>query len=225
MPVKVTVMAYKAIIAGASGLIGSNLLTILLQQQQYSEVVVLVRKALPIRHPKLVQLIINFDDLDKYANAINGHALFSCLGTTRSQTPDTDEYRKIDHDYPVKLAQLAKNGGVKHFHFISAIGADRSSANSYLKLKGEVEHDIEMIGIPVLHIYRPAILNGERNTSRPAEKIFNFIFDIVNPLLIGGLKKYQSIKAPVLAWAMYKKSLDDTEGTFIHTTDKIKQIK
>lgn len=218
-------MAYKAIIAGASGLIGSNLLTILLQQQKYSEVVVLVRNALLITHPKLVQLIINFDDLNKYANAINGHALFSCLGTTRSQTPDTDEYRKIDHDYPVKLAQLAKNGNVKHFHLISAIGADKSSANSYLKLKGEVEHDIEMIGIPVLHIYRPAMLNGERSISRQAEKIFNFIFDIINPLLIGGLKKYQSIKAPVLAWAMYKKSLDDTEGTFIHTTDKIKQIK
>lgn len=218
-------MAYKAIIAGASGLIGSNLLTILLQKQQYSEVIVLVRKALPITHPKLEQLIINFDELDKYAPVINGHVLFSCLGTTRAQTPDNHEYRKIDHDYPVKLAQLANSGGIKHFHLISAIGADRSSSNSYLKLKGEVEHDIEMVGIPILHIYRPAMLNGERNTSRPTEKLFNFIFDIVNPLLIGGLKKYRSIKAPVLAWAMYKKSLDDAEGTFIHTTDKIKQIK
>lgn len=225
MQINAGIMAYKAIIAGASGLIGSHLLTILLQQVQYSEVLVLVRKQLPISHPKLVQLVIDFDDLNKHATAFTGHAVFSCLGTTKGQTPDKTEYRKIDHDYPVKLAQLAKQNGVKHFHLISAVGANKNSSNSYLKLKGEVEADVEKVGIPVLHIYEPSMLAGERNKPRLAETIINGLFKVIDPLLVGGLKKYQSIKAPTLAWAMYKKSLDDAEGTFIHTTDKIKQIK
>ncbi|RFZ92553.1 NAD-dependent epimerase/dehydratase family protein [Mucilaginibacter conchicola] len=218
-------MAYKAIIAGASGLIGSKLLDILLQKAQYSEVLVLVRRELPLSHPKLAQLVIDFDDLDNYAAAITGHAIFSCLGTTKGQTPDKAEYRKIDHDYPVKLAQLAKQNGVKQFHLISAVGANKNASNSYLKLKGEVEDDVEKVGIPVLHIYEPSMLVGERKEKRLAETIINGIFKVIDPLLVGGLKKYQSIKAPQLAWAMYKLSLDDAEGTFIHTTDKIKQIK
>ncbi|TWR24334.1 NAD-dependent epimerase/dehydratase family protein [Mucilaginibacter achroorhodeus] len=218
-------MAYKAIIAGASGLIGSKLLEILLQKAQYSEVLVLVRKELPVSHPKLVQLVINFDELDKHAAAITGHVVFSCLGTTKAQTPDKNEYRKIDHDYPVKLAQLARQNGVKHFHLISAVGANENSSNSYLKLKGEVERDVEKVGLPVLHIYRPSMLVGERKDRRIAETIINGLFKVIDPLLVGGLKKYQSIKAPQLAWAMFKKSLDNAEGTFIHTTDKIKLIK
>ncbi|MFD0795330.1 NAD(P)H-binding protein [Mucilaginibacter litoreus] len=225
MPVKASVMAHKAIIAGASGLIGSSLLDILLQQPQYDEVLILVRKELDINHHKLIQLVINFDELEKHAAAITGHAIFSCLGTTRGETPDNKQHRKIDHDYPLLLAQLAKQNGVKHFHLISAVGANRLSTNTYLKLKGEVEHDIELVGLSVLHIYEPAMLIGKRKKPRLAEQIFGGIFKIIDPLLIGSLKKYQSVKAETLAYAMFKKSLDDTEGTFIHTTDKIKKIK
>jgi uncharacterized protein YbjT (DUF2867 family) len=217
-------MAYKAIIAGASGLIGSNLLNILLQEQQYDEVLILVRKELPIQHKKLVQLVIDFDDLDKHASALTGHALFCSLGTTRHKTPDKEQYWKIDHDYPLQLAQLAKQNGVSQFHLVSAIGANAKSSTFYIKLKGAVEEDIQRLNLNVLHIYQPSMLIGDRKDSRLEEKIVSGLFKVIDPLLIGGLKKYRSIKASTVAYAMYKKSLETDTGTFIHTSDKIQTI-
>jgi uncharacterized protein YbjT (DUF2867 family) len=217
-------MAYKAIIAGASGLIGSNLLNILLEHHQYEEVLALVRKELPFHHKKLIQLVINFDELDKYADAITGHALFCCLGTTKAKTPNKDEYRKIDHDYPLRLAQFAKQNGVSQFHLVSSIGANANSSTFYLKLKGELEEDIQKLKLTTLHIYQPSMLIGDRKETRLGERILGIIFKIIDPLLVGRLKKYRSIKASTVANAMFKKSLETDTGTFIHTSDKIQTI-
>lgn len=217
-------MAYKAIIAGASGLIGSNLLNILLDASEYNEVLVIVRKELPTQHKKLVQLVINFDDLHKHADAINGHALFSCLGTTKSQTPDKAMYRKIDYDYPLLLAQLAKQNGVEQFHVVTAIGADKNSSVFYTKLKGELEDALQKLGLKTLHIYQPSMLLGERERNHWLEKLTTGLFKIIDPLLIGGLKKYRSIKGSTVAHAMFRKSLESATGTFVHSSDKIHTI-
>jgi uncharacterized protein YbjT (DUF2867 family) len=217
-------MLKKAIIVGASGLIGSELLDILLQQSEYQEVLILVRKELPISDPKLVQLIVDFENLAQWADAITGHALFSCLGTTKAKTPDESIYRKIDHDYPLQLAQIAHRNKMKQYHLVSAIGADVNSSFFYTKLKGETERDIENVGIPTLHIYQPSFLEGRQKEKRPMEKLFTAITKAINPFLIGGLKKYKSIPAATVARAMFKQSLKNEVGIFIHPTDKIKQL-
>jgi len=217
-------MAYKAIIAGASGLIGSNLLNILLQQQEYDEVLILVRKELPIHHQKLKQLIVDYDKLDSYAEAITGHAVFSCLGTTNDQTPDKVQYKRIDHDYPLHLARIAKQNGVDQFHVVTAIGANKTSSTFYTKLKGELEENLKQLGLPVLHIYQPSMLSGRQERRSLLETIVGNIFKIIDSLLIGGLKKYRSIEGHTVARAMFKKSLDVAEGTFIYTSDKIQSI-
>lgn len=214
-------MPKKAIIVGASGLIGNELLDILLQSADYQEVLALVRKGLSIDHPKLVQLIVDFDNLDKWAAAINGHALFCCLGTTLKKTPDLSEYRKIDHDYPVKLAQLAYQNKVKQYHLVSAIGANSKSASFYTRLKGETENDIEKVQLKTLHIYQPSILTGGRKEKRALERIAIVVMKVVNPLLIGRFKKYRSIPAATVARAMFKQSLKNEVGIFIHSSDKI----
>lgn len=214
-------MAYKAIIAGASGLIGSNLLTILLNSAEYDEILVVVRKELTLSHKKLVQLIVDFDHLDQYAHAITGHAFFSCLGTTKSKTPDSVEYRKIDHDYPVQLAQLAKENGVKHCHLVSAVGADKKSGTFYLKLKGEVEDDLQKVGFETLHIYQPSMLHGGRQEKRFLENALIGLFKVIDPLLVGSLKKYRSISGQSVAHGMYRNSLKNQPGAFIHTYDHI----
>ena len=224
MQIKLTIMAYKAIIAGASGLIGSNLLNILLDQPQYNEVLIIVRKELPIQNEKLKQLIVDFDKLDNYADAITGHAIFSCLGTTNAQTPDKDQYKKIDHDYPLHLARLAKQNGVEQFHVVTAIGADKTSSTFYLKLKGELEEDLKQVGLPTLHIYQPSMLVGRTDGSRFGEKALVTLFKLINPLMVGGLKKYRSIEGHTVARAMFKKSLDAAPGTFTYTSDKIQSI-
>jgi uncharacterized protein YbjT (DUF2867 family) len=217
-------MSKKAIIAGASGLIGSKLLNILLQQPSYDEVLILVRKELPVEHKKLVQLVIDFDKLDEYAQAITGHAVFCCLGSTRKKTPDTAVYRRIDHDYPLKLAQLAKQNGVEQYHLVSALGANTHSSNFYLKMKGETEADIQKAGLKCLHIYEPSLITGERAEYRLGERIVTALMKAIDPLLIGSLKKYRSIPAETIARAMFNKSLKNEEGIFIHPSDKIKLL-
>jgi uncharacterized protein YbjT (DUF2867 family) len=217
-------MAYKAIIAGASGLIGSSLLTILLNEPSYVEVTALVRKKNGITHPKLTEIIVDFDKLDDFAGDINGHALFCCIGTTKNKTPNLTDYYKIEHDYPVKLGQLAVKNGVKQYHYVSSIGADKNSAAYYTKYKGQTEHDLQQLNLPSLHIYRPSILVGDRKDYRPMEKFVTRLMYIINPLLIGSLKKYRSIPAKTVAMAMYKQSINSEEGVFVHPSDQIKQI-
>jgi uncharacterized protein YbjT (DUF2867 family) len=217
-------MANKAVIAGASGLVGSELLSILLQSTQYDEVLILVRKELPVQHKKLVQLIVDFDNLDQHQQVINGHVIFCCLGSTKSKTPNLSVYRKIDHDYPVKLAQIAAKNKVSHFHLISAIGANSKSGNFYTKIKGETENDVQAAGIRSLHIYQPSLLTGNRKEHRLAERIAINIMKVIDPLLIGGLQKYRSIAAATVAMAMFKQSLNQEEGVFVHPSDHIKQL-
>jgi uncharacterized protein YbjT (DUF2867 family) len=217
-------MANKAIIAGASGLIGSSLLAILLQQPEYDEVLVLVRKELPDKHPKLKQQIVDFNALDKYADVINGHALFCCLGSTKKKTPDLAEYRKVDHDYPLHLAQLAKTNGIAQFHLVSSIGANASSSFYYTKIKGEMEDDIKAVGLSSLHIYQPSTLTGKRKEFRLLEIVTVPIIKLLDPLLMGSLKKYRSIPAATVAMAMYKQSLKNETGVFTYPSDKIKTL-
>lgn len=214
----------KAILAGASGLIGSDLLRNLLQRDHYDEVVILVRKLLPLSHIKLTQIQVDFDHLDDHAGSVNGHAVFCCLGSTKKKTPDLAVYRKIDHDYPLELAQIALKNGVEQYHLVSALGADASTSNFYTKMKGETENDIKNIGLPCLYIYRPALLTGQRSEFRLAERIFTPIMKLIDPLLPGRLKKYRSIPAATVASAMYNQSMNKETGVFIHPSDEIKRL-
>ena len=217
-------MSNKAIIAGATGLIGSKLLNILLANDEYSHITSLVRKETGVAHHKLNEVLVNFDQLDKYEKEINGHAFFCCTGTTKKKTPNLDKYFEIEHDYPVNLAQLALKNGVKQYHFVSSIGADKDSSTYYTKFKGQTEDDLQQLHFKTLHIYRPSFLTGDRNESRPMERIIVGLMSVFNPLFIGSLKKYRSIPAQTVAEAMYNESLKNDEGVFIHSSDNIKQI-
>lgn len=217
-------MAKKAIIAGASGLTGSCLLDLLLQQPGYDEALVLVRKELPIKHSKLTQLVVDFDKPESYSAQITGDALFCCLGSTRKKTPDMVDYRKVDHDYPLQLAQIALKNGVSQLHLVSALGANAKASNFYSKMKGETEDDMIKVGLPSLHIYRPSFIAGDRNEKRPVEKFLNKLIKFIDPLLIGKLKKYQSIAAKTIAGAMYKQSLKNETGVHTYSSDKIKEL-
>ncbi len=214
-------MANKAILAGASGLIGSALLEILLQQPDYDEVVVLIRNLLPVKHPKLNQVQINFNALNNYSSYVAGQALFCCLGSTRKKTPDLRDYTKVDFEYPLQLAEMALANGVEQYHLVSALGANKDAANFYLKMKGSTEEAIKKVGLPALFIYQPSFLTGERKEKRVGEQIFISLMKYINPLLRGPFKKYRSIAAKSIAEAMYKNSLKKQLGVFIYPSDKI----
>lgn len=214
----------KAIIAGASGLIGGYLLDILLKSSEYQYITVLVRKKLPLVHPKVKQVLTDFEALLEYEGEINGDVLFSCLGSTRKKTPNLALYRKIDHDYPLQLAQIALKNGVQQYHLVSAMGADAASSNFYTKMKGQTENDIKSVGLNCLRIYRPALLTGDRKEKRAGERFLFGLFKLIDPLLIGRLRNYRSIPAAMVAAAMYKQSLINQKGVFTHLSDQIKEI-
>lgn len=214
-------MKKKAILAGASGAIGSSLLQQLLDSSDYSEVLVLVRKNLDVEHPKLKQLVLDFSKMGQHTAEITGDVVFCCLGTTKSQTPDQQEYRKIDYQYPLDLASITQGNGAESYHLVSSIGANKDSSVFYTRTKGEVERDLKLVPFKNIHIYQPSMLVADRGGKRAAEGIGKIIMQIVNPFLWGKLKKYRSIKVEVVAKAMLKNSLDDTRGIFVHESDQI----
>jgi uncharacterized protein YbjT (DUF2867 family) len=214
----------EAIIAGATGLIGNNLLHQLLDHPDYTKVTVIVRKEIPMQHAKLEQLVVDFDHLDNHQEHIKGDVVFCALGTTKSKTPDQEQYRKIDYQYPLDIAFIAQQNGASQYHLVSALGASEKSSIFYSRLKGEVERDLKSIPFKAVHIYRPSLLDGERKEHRSAEGIMIGLMRILNPLLIGGLKKYRSIKIEKVASAMLKQSLKPLDGIFIYDSDEIERL-
>lgn len=217
-------MNKKAILLGASGAIGNSLLFLLLENKDYTEVLILVRKELRMQHPKLKQLEVNFDRISDYAAEIRGDVVFCCLGTTKSKTPDQQQYRKIDYQYPLDVARIAMENGAESYHLVSSLGADRNSSVFYTRTKGEVEHDLEAFPYKSIHIYRPSLLEATRKDKRFMEGSIGIIMTVVNPILIGGLRKYRSIKVENVAKAMVRLSLEDKPGVYIHESDDIQKL-
>lgn len=217
-------MQKKAVLIGASGLIGNALLKQLSLHPQYGEIVILVRTLLPLINQKVKQYIVDFDSLETYADLIHGGVVFSCIGSTRAKTPDLTVYKKVDHDYPLKVAEIAIKNGIEQFHLISAIGANSASANFYLRIKGQTEDDLKKLPFQSTYIYQPSLLDGHRKEQRILERVAVKIMRLVNPLLLGELKNYRSIKVTDIASAMIKASIENNTGIFIYPTKEIKTL-
>ncbi|MBB5636682.1 uncharacterized protein YbjT (DUF2867 family) [Pedobacter cryoconitis] len=214
----------KAILVGASGAIGRCLLQDLLNDSNYKEVLILVRRKSDIEHPKLKQLVIDFNRLSDYSADLKGDAVFCCLGTTKSQTPDQKEYLKIDYQYPLDIAWMAYTNGAQSYHLVSAMGADKNSSFFYNRTKGEVESELKTVPFKSIHIYRPSLLDGKRTQKRFGESVLNSLMQLINPLLMGSWKKYRSIKVESVAKVMLAQSLNDQKGIFIHPSDQIQML-
>lgn len=192
-------MEKTVLLLGSTGLIGSIVLERLLNDSVYSKVIILVRKPQGIQHSKIVEIITDFKspiDLSSF-NKID--SIFSCLGTTRKKTPDLELYKKIEVDIPLAIAKQCLSKSLEKFHYISAIGANENSSNFYLKMKGEAEVVLTQLPIPILNIYQPSLLIGNREEKRLAEDIGAKIYPFINIFLIGSLAKYKAIKASELA--------------------------
>lgn len=194
----------KAILYGASGLVGSYILENLLNNATYEQVIIVVRRDLNIQHPKLKILIGDFNTLSKVIKDIQVDEVFIALGTTQKKTPDKKLYYQIDHDYPILATKLAKENGAKAVFLVSALGANAKSSIFYTKLKGETEQGIISLNLEHTYIFRPSMILGDRKESRPMEKVFIGIFKLINPLFVGSLSKYKGIEAEDIAKAMVK---------------------
>jgi len=213
---------YKALLAGASGLIGSSLLHELLNGDVYSEIEVWSRNSLGISHPKLKEKIIDFNEIIDIPSSSVDH-VFCCLGTTIKKAKSQEAFRKVDFEYVVELAKYAEISGASKFFVISSLGANKDSATFYLRTKGEMEESLKHIFLPAVYILRPSLLLGKRKEFRFGEIIAQGLAPVFGLLLFGKLKKYKGIKASTIAKAMLHLAKEDGKGLIILDSDKIQE--
>jgi uncharacterized protein YbjT (DUF2867 family) len=212
-----------ALLLGASGLTGGHLLNLLLESEDYHTVYIYSRRTLGIQNPKLKEYIIDFES---YEGTVEADIVFCCLGTTIKVAKTKEAFIKVDQTYPVKFAQLQFNAGSKRFLVISAMGAAADSLFFYSRVKAEMEKLLGNIGYPKLLIFRPALITGDRKEHRAGEKFAAFINEILNYVLVGPLRKYQSVSAKTIANCMLAYASNQSVfGKVVISSDRIKDFE
>lgn len=210
-----------ALIAGATGLIGQSLLSILLNSNEYESVIAIVRSPLNVKHPKLVEAVVDFEQLSQFSPPCTIHHVFCCLGTTIKKAGSKEAFIKVDYTYVTQLAHWAENHRCEHFSTISSVGANPKASSFYLHTKGNMEAALSTLKIRSIHIFRPSLLVGERNEFRVGEKISELLLLLLKPLLRGKFRKYRAIEASHVARAMYSHAQEKQIGVSIFEGEKI----
>jgi uncharacterized protein YbjT (DUF2867 family) len=210
-----------ATLIGATGLIGNYLLKELLKDDFYHTVRILIRRPLEFTHPKLEKKLVDFADTESFRLALEGSdVVFCAIGTTQKKVKgDKEAYRKVDYDITVNAAKFCKLNGCETFVFVSAVGANSKSSNFYLRLKGEVEDAVKVVGLKSVHIMRPSVLLGYRKEFRLGEKISKGIMSVFSFLIPS---KYKPIHGRDVAKAMIAEVKKAKVGKFIHEYQDIR---
>jgi uncharacterized protein YbjT (DUF2867 family) len=211
-------MSKVALLAGSTGLIGNQLLELLLADKYYSKIIALSRKPLAITNPKLENIVVEVEQLEKHQ--LKADDVFCCLGTTMKQAGSKAAFRKVDFDYPLQLAKVLKTNGAQQFLLVSALGANKKSGIFYNQIKGEIEEAITSVGFRTLHIFRPSLLLGARKDHRGGEeaaKVFYKIFGFLIP------KKYQGLESIKVARAMQALAKKEISGVFVYESNALQE--
>ncbi|MCF6406157.1 NAD(P)H-binding protein [Chitinophaga filiformis] len=217
-------MPQTAVVIGATGLTGTTLVTLLLHDPHFSKVKVLLRSPSFKQRPGLEVVLVDFNDEEGLSEALQGDVLFCCIGTTIRQAGSKERFRQVDFEIPVRCATLARRHGMQQFQLISAIGANPHARNFYLRTKGEVEHAVEKLGFPSLHIFRPSILLGVRKIFRLKEWLGIVLAMVFYFLWQGRWRKYRPVKAANVACAMLNVAKKAPDGTHVYEYDAIREL-
>lgn len=212
-----------AFVAGATGMTGRYLGEMLCEDAYFDRVVALVRRPRIARYPKLEERVVDFGALGA-ADLESATHLFCCLGTTMKRAGSKEAFRRVDLDYVVRFAEAGKAAGADFMALVSSVGADEKAGSFYLKVKGEAERRLEGIGFEALHIFRPSILLGKRDESRPGEEWGIRLARAMEWLLVGGLRKYRPMPAGTLAAAMAAAGERGGTGVQVHDYDGILRL-
>jgi len=208
-----------ALLFGSSGLVGGHLLNQLIKDINYSKIKLFVRAVPEISYPKVEIIKTDFNNLQNHKEDIIGDDCFVCIGTTKKNAPNKDEYRRIELDVPKEIAKIAKSNLVNSFIFVSALYANPKSSGDYVRFKGLVENELKKLNFPKLGIMRPSFLMGDRKEKRASEKIGIFVFKLLSPLLLGPLKKMKPIHSEIVAKAMIAVIQNDIQQTIFESNE------
>jgi uncharacterized protein YbjT (DUF2867 family) len=212
-----------ALLFGATGLVGGEVLKRILQDPAYEKIKIFVRHRPGVNSEKIEVYMADFNNWSRFEHMISGDDLFCCLGTTIKKAGTKEAFRKIDLEVPAKLAEIASKNGVINFFVISSIGADDKSSNLYLRTKGEMELAVKKYKFQQLAIFRPSLLLGERREFRIGETAGKVIMKLAHPFLLGNLKRYRPIKAATVAKAMIAIASGRNEDR-VYESDEIELI-
>ena len=208
-----------AIVFGSTGLIGGHLVNQLIQDNYYTKIKIFVRSQTSINNEKVEVINIDFNNLGNHKTEITGDDCFFCIGTTKQNSPNRNEYQKVELDIPKEIGQIAKANSVKSFIFISSIYANPNSSGNYVKFKGLVEEELKKLSFSKLGILRPSFLMGKRKENRVGEKIGILTFSVLSPLLFGPFKKMRPISSEIVAKAMIKIANSNLEKTVFESNE------
>ena len=208
-----------ALLYGASGLVGSHLLNQLIKDTNYSKIKLFVRSVTEIIDPKVEIIKIDFNNLQNHKEDVKGDDCFFCIGSTKKNSSDKDEYRRVELDIPKEIAKIEKLNLVNSFIFVSAIYANPNSSGDYVRFKGLVEEELKRLNFPKLALMRPSFLMGDRKEKRVGEKIGIFVFKLLSPLLLGPLKKMRPINAETVAKAMIRATNENLEKNIFESNE------
>jgi len=210
-----------ALLAGGGGLTGGHLLSLLLADERYARIHALVRKPGLSPHSRLQEHIFDYDH-PAALSAIDD--VFCCLGTTIRKAGSQAAFRKVDYEYVVSLAHLARKAGAKRFLVISSLGASVRSPIFYSRVKGEMEEALRDVGFDELHVFQPSLLLGNRHESRPGERIGIAATCGIAPFMLGPMRKYRPIDAQIVARAMLTAAWINHRGNHVYTSDRIVEL-
>jgi uncharacterized protein YbjT (DUF2867 family) len=214
-----------ALVAGSSGMVGGQLLPLLLQAPQYTRVHALSRRPLPFDHPRMANRVVRFEaSLQAQLKGLQCQDAFCCLGTTIRDAGSQAAFRAVDRDLVLEFSQLALTGGAERLVVVSAVGANAASRNFYLRVKGEMEKALEGLRFRALDILQPSLLLGSRRDLRLLELGAQVAMWMVNPLLLGSWSRYRAIPAATVAAAMCGAAASGRRGVYRYTHDGIVSV-
>ena len=208
-----------ALVFGSSGLIGEHLLNQLIKNENYNKIKIFVRSKPEINDPKIEIIKTDFNNLQNHKEDIKGDDCFFCIGTTKKNSPDKNEYRRVELHIPKEIAKIAKANSLNSFVFVSSGYADSKSSGDYLKYKGLVEEELKELNFPKLGIMRPSFLIGNRKEKRVSETIGIFVFKLLSPLLLGPLKKMKPIHSETVAKTMIRAANENLEKNIFESNE------
>ncbi|HEY0975439.1 MAG TPA: NAD(P)H-binding protein [Solimonas sp.] len=209
-------MKRSALVAGATGLVGRQLLERLLDDPAYTEIKVLARRDLGLQHPHLTAIQTDFRDLRALGDALAADDVFCCLGTTIKTAGSRAAFEDVDYRMVVDLARTGHAAGAQQFLVVSAVGASALSPAFYSRVKGRMEAAVSEVGFEAVHILRPSLLLGQRAEKRPGEAWAQKLSPYLRPLFAGPLSRYQPVEAADVAEAMLGLALRGQRGVHVH---------
>lgn len=209
----------KAIVLGATGLVGKSLIRQLINEEQIESIIAVTRRPIEYTSEKVINAVINFEKLDDHKDIFTGDMLFSCLGTTVKQAGSYQKQRRVDFDYQYKTAELASQNGVAHYLLVSSSGANANSKSPYFQMKGELENAIATLPFEKISLFQPSLLTGEREGFRLGEKIASFVLPTLCKL--PPLKRYRPISGNEVAKKMMAVSLSSGTVREKFTLDEV----